>query len=101
MFEQGDNSVTDNQGQAAPHPFQQQKIETVKELLDSDRRMTIRAVTIMARYTFCMLFRIIYNELGLRRICSRYIQYKERPGMLQTAILHHDNTPSHRPAHTT
>ena len=55
-----------------------------------------------------MVFRIIQNELCMRRICARWIPHKidekvmrkKRPIMLQTAILHHDNL-SHRVAQTT
>ena len=55
-----------------------------------------------------MAFRIIHNELGMRRICARWIPHmigenqmlKKRPGMLQPAIIHHDNAPSYRAAQT-
>ena len=55
------------------------------------------------------MFRIIHNELGMRRICARWIPHiidenhmrKKRPGMLQTAILHHVNAPLHREAQIT
>ena len=77
--------------------------------MDCDRRMTFRDITIRTGYTFGTEFRIIHNELGMRRICARWIprmidenqMRKKRPGMLQTAILHHDNAPSHRAAQTT
>ena len=51
--------------------------------------------------------RVIQNNYGsvfafqvLRRDLIHAMQ-KKRPGMLQTAILHHDNAPSHRAAQTT
>ena len=44
-FERGDNSVTDEQRPDRPSSISTKKIETVKELLDSDRRMTIRDIT--------------------------------------------------------
>ena len=47
-----------NRGQAAPHPSQQRKLKQSEELLDSDRRMTIRDITIRTGYTFGMVFRI-------------------------------------------
>ena len=43
-------------------------------------------------------------ELSMRKICARWITHmidEKRPGMLQTAILHPDNTPSQRAAQTT
>ena len=58
--------------------------------------MTIRDITIR-----CLS---IHIELGLRRICARLIPHmidENRPGMLQTAILYHDNPSSHRAAQTT
>ena len=71
--------------------------------------MTFRDITIRTGYTFGSVFRIIHSELGMRRICARWIPQiidenqmrKKRPGTLQTAILHHDNVPLHRTAQTT
>ena len=40
-FEQGDNSVTDEPRSRCPSSISTKKIETVKDLLDSDRLMTI------------------------------------------------------------
>ena len=45
-FERGDNSVTDEPRPDRPSSISTKKIETVKELLDSGRRMTIRDFTI-------------------------------------------------------
>ena len=104
-FEQGDNSVTDEKRSGRPSSISTKKI---KELLDSDRRMTFRDITIRTGYTFGTVFRIIHNELGMKRICARWIPHiidenqvrKKRPDMLQTAILHHVNAPLHREAQT-
>ena len=56
--------------------------------------MTIRDITIRTGYTFSTMFRIIHNELCMKRICARWIPHmidEKRPG----------NTPSHRAAQTT
>ena len=45
-FERGDNSVTDEPRPDRLSPISTKKIETVKELLDSDRRMSVRDITI-------------------------------------------------------
>ena len=50
-FEKGDNSVTEEPRPGRPSSISTKKIETVKELLDSDRRMTIRDITIRTGYT--------------------------------------------------
>ena len=71
--------------------------------------MTIGDITVRTGHTFGTVFRIIHNELGMRRICVRWIRHlldendmrKKRPGMLKTAILQHDNAPIHRAAQTT
>ena len=63
----------------------------------------------MTGHTFGTVFKKIHNELGLRRICVRWIRHrldknamgKKRPGMLKTAILQQDNASSHRAAQTT
>ena len=65
-FEQGDNYVTDEPRPGRPLFISTTKNETVKELLDSDQRMTIRDITIRTGYTFGTVFRIIHNELGMR-----------------------------------
>ena len=114
-FEQGNSSVTDEPRPGRPSSISTKKIETVKELLNSDCRMTIREITIRTGHAFGTVFRIIHNELGIRRIYARWCCFgyqvlrldlihamrKKRPGMLQTAILHLDNAPSHRAAPTT
>ena len=56
-----------NRDQAAPHPISTKKIETVKDLLNSDCQMTIRCITIWTGYTFGTVLRIIHYELGMRR----------------------------------
>ena len=66
--------------------------------------MTIRDITIGTGNTFGTSSRSIHNEQNLRRICARLNPHmidENRPGMLPTAILHHDNAPSHRAAQTT
>ena len=66
--------------------------------------MAIRDISIRTGSNFGTMFRIIHNELGMRRICARWIPHmidENRSGMLQTAILYHDNAPSHRAAQTT
>ena len=64
-LEQDDNSVTDEPRSGCPSSISTKKI---KELLDSDRRMTFRDITIRNKYTFGTVFRIIHNEKGTRRI---------------------------------
>ena len=77
--------------------------------------MTIRNIKIRTGHVFGTLFRIIHNELGIKKICvkwrcfgyqamccdSIHAMRNKRPGMLQTAILQHDNAPSHRAAQIT
>ena len=108
-FEQGDNNATDELGPGHPSSISTKKTDTVKELLDSDRRITIRDITMGTGHTFGTVFTIIHNEIGMRRICARWIRQmfdenamrKKRHGKLQAAILHNVNAPSHRAAQTT
>ena len=62
-FEQGDKYVIDYLRPGRPLTISTKKIETVKELLDSDRQMTIKDITIRTGHTFDTVFRIIHNEL--------------------------------------
>ena len=60
--------------------------------------MTIIDITIRTGNTYGTI-----NELGMGRIISRLIPHmidENRTDMLQTAILHRDNAPSHRAAQT-
>ena len=104
-FEQSDNSVTGEPRPGRPSFISTKEIETVKELLVSyyDRQMIFRDIIIRTWNTFGTMFRIIHNALGMRRFHAGWIPQKKRPGMLQTAILHHDNDNalSHRAARTT
>ena len=71
-FEQGNDSVTDEPKPGRPSSTSTKAIEIVKDLLNSDRWMAIRDITIRTGYTFGTLFRIIHNELGMRTICARW-----------------------------
>ena len=74
-FEQGDTSVIDEPRPGRRSSISTKKIETVKELLDSDRQMAIRDITIWTGFTFGAVFRIIHNQLGMRRIRARWIPH--------------------------
>ena len=107
--EQGDISVTDEPRPGCPSIISSKKNRNGQSAVDSDQRMTVRDITIRTGYTFTTVFRITHNELGMRRICARWIPHiidenqmrKRMPVMLQTAILYHDNAPLHRAAQTT
>ena len=70
-FEQSDNSVTGEPRPGRPLFISTKEIETVKELLVTDRQMIFRDITIRTWYTFGTVFRIIHNEQGMRRILAR------------------------------
>ena len=111
-FEQGNDSVTDEPGR--PSSISTKEIETVKELLNSDRWMAIRDITIRTGYTFGTLFRIIHNELGMRTICAirccfafrfcamiEYMLFGKRGLVCFKQLSFIMTTPSHRAAQTT
>ena len=100
-----------NRGQATLYLSQQRKLKQSKScwtliagwLFDSDRRMT--KLKILSLWLGIPLVPwIIHNELCIRRICASWISHmidENRSGMLQTAILQHDNTASHRAVQNT
>ena len=70
LVEQGDNSVNGESRPGRPSSISTKKIETFKELLDSDHQLTIRDIMIRTGNTFGIVLRIIQTKLGMRRICA-------------------------------
>ena len=74
-FEQGHSSIIDEPQPGRPTSISTQHVDIVKELLDIDRRITICEITDRTEYSYGTVFNIIHNELGMRRICARWIQH--------------------------
>ncbi len=49
------------------------KTDEIKVLLDSDRRLTLRDISLKVGLGTASVHSIIANELGMRKVCARWI----------------------------
>ena len=73
-YEDGYESVIDEQLSGRPTSITSQKVQEIKELLDKDRRITVREVS---KRVDCSsvgtVHTIIHDSLNMRRLCARWI----------------------------
>lgn len=74
-FQQGQETVQDNDRSGRPVCVTSALVGEIKEMLDSDRRITIRDLVDRTDSSYGTVFNIIHNELGMRRICARWIPH--------------------------
>ena len=72
-YENGYESVMDDQRSGRPTSITSQKVQEIKELLDKDRRITIREVCQRVDCSVGTVHTIIHENLNLRRLCARWI----------------------------
>ena len=78
-FEEGKENIKDDQRSGRPSVVTSSHVAAVKQLLDNDRRITIRDIVAKTDYSYGTVSGIIHNQLNMRRICARWI-----PEMLNT-----------------
>lgn len=78
-FEGGRENIKDDQRSGRPSVVTSSHVAAVKQLLDNDRRITIRDIVAKTDYSYGTVSGIIHNQLNMRRICARWI-----PKMLNT-----------------
>lgn len=78
-FEEGRENIKDDQRSGRPSVVTSSHVAAVKQLLDNDRRITIRDIVAKTDYSYGTVSGIIHNQLNMRRICARWI-----PKMLNT-----------------
>ena len=78
-FEEGRENIKDNQRSDRPSVVTSSHVAAVKQLLDNDRRITIRDIVAKTDYSYGTVSGIIHNQSNMRRICARLI-----PKMLNT-----------------
>ena len=78
-FEEGKENIKDDQRSGRPSVVTSSHIAAVKQLLDNDRRITIRDILAKTDYSYGTVSGIIHNQLNMRRYCARWI-----PKMLNT-----------------
>ena len=96
-YENGYESVMDEQRSGRQTSITSQRVQEIKELLDKDRRITFREVS---QRIDCSVgtFYISYQQV-LNRDLLRAMRKKRAP-LLLTMLIHHDNAPSHRASTT-
>ena len=72
-YENGYESVMDEQRSGRPTSITSQKVQEIKELLDKDRRITVREVSQRVDYSVGTVHTIIHENLNMRRLCARWI----------------------------
>ena len=79
-FQNGQETVTDEARSGRPQSITSRHVRHIKELLDKDRRITIREISERVDYSVGTVHSIIHEELHIRRLCARSI-----PKMLSDA----------------
>ena len=72
-YENGYESVMDEQGSGRPTSITSQKVQEIKELLDKDRHITVREVSQRVDCSVGTVHTIIHDNLKMRRLCTRWI----------------------------
>ena len=72
-YENGYESVMDDQRSRRPTSITSQKVQETKELLDKDRSITIREVSQRVDCSVGTVQTIIHENLNMRRLCARWI----------------------------
>ena len=72
-YENGYESVMDEQRSRCPTSITSQKVQEIKELLDTDRRITVREASQRVGCSFGTVHTIIHDNLNMRRLCARLI----------------------------
>ena len=72
-FEEGRENIKDDQHSGRPSVVTSSHVAAVKQLLDNDRRITIRDVVAKTDYSYGTVSVIIHNQLNMRRVCARWI----------------------------
>lgn len=72
-FQCGQESLSDNARTGRPKSVTSKHVSEIKDLLDKDRRITIREIEERTDCSIGTIYNIIHNELNMRRLCARWI----------------------------
>jgi len=72
-FQEGRENIGDDARSGRPASKTSSHVAAVKELLDKDRRITIREIVDRTDCGYGTVFKIIHDQLNMRRICARWI----------------------------
>ena len=72
-FKNGRTSVTHDEGAGPPVTVTNENIERVREMILSDRRVTIDKVAYCLQISHGSAYEIIHNRLGFNKVCARWV----------------------------
>ena len=72
-YKNGYEILMDEQRSGRPTSITLQKLQEIKELLDKDRRITVREVSQRVDCSVGTVHTIIHENLNMRRLCARWI----------------------------
>ena len=72
-YENGYESVMDEQRSGRPTSITSQKVQKIKELLDKDRHIMVREVSQRVDCSVGTVHTIIHENFNMRRLCARWI----------------------------
>lgn len=72
-FLEGQQSIHDDQRCGRPKLVTSNHVTVIKDLLDSDRRITIREIQERSDFSVGTIHTILHKELNMRRLCARWI----------------------------
>lgn len=72
-FQEGRECTMDDARTGRPATKTSSHVADVKNLLDKDRRITIREIVLRLDCGYGTVFRILHDQLNMRRVCARWI----------------------------
>ena len=72
-FEEGRESLTDDERSGRPGTLTSSDVTVIQELLNKDRRITLRELAARTDCSYGKVFNIVHEQLNMRRISARWI----------------------------
>ena len=72
-FEEGRESLTDDERSGRPGTLTSSDVTVIQELLNKDRRITLRELAVRTDCSYGKVFNIVHEQLNMRRISARWI----------------------------
>ena len=72
-FEEGRESLADDERSGRPGTLTSSDVTVIQELLNKDRRITLRELAARTDCSYGKVFNIVHEQLNMRRINARWI----------------------------